>query len=87
MNGKKSGWRVWKQVAGWGLLVLGLAGFVLPVIPGIPLLLAGLAILAHHYVWARKAMDKTKEVAAEAKNAATGGGEAKTSSHVVTPDS
>lgn len=78
--------RVWKQVGGWALVVAGLAGFVLPVIPGIPLLLGGLALLAQDYVWARKAMDKTKEVAASAKSAAGMGEEARPSSHVVTPE-
>ncbi|HJT34980.1 MAG TPA: hypothetical protein VJ783_23330 [Pirellulales bacterium] len=28
------GWRIGRQLAGWGLLALGLAGLVLPVLPG-----------------------------------------------------
>lgn len=28
------GWRIGRQLAGWGMLALGLAGLVLPVLPG-----------------------------------------------------
>ena len=28
------GWRVGRQLAGWGLLVVGVAGLVLPILPG-----------------------------------------------------
>ena len=34
---------------GWALLAIGIAGCVLPVIPGIPFSLAGLIILARDY--------------------------------------
>lgn len=46
------GRRVARQVGGWALLVAGVAGCVLPVIPGIPLLIGGLALLAPEYAWA-----------------------------------
>ena len=56
---KKTGWARWGGLAGgWLLVVLGLVGFVLPVIPGIPLLLAGLALLACEYVWAKRLLDR-----------------------------
>lgn len=34
-----------RTVAAWGLIVLGVAGCVLPIIPGIPILAAGVAML------------------------------------------
>jgi uncharacterized protein len=42
------------------LLAVGIAGCVLPVIPGIPIALAGLFILARDYAWARAALRKAK---------------------------
>jgi uncharacterized protein len=58
---QRTGWRRWARLAGgWLLLIAGLAGFVLPVIPGIPLLLAGLALLAYEYVWARRLLERVK---------------------------
>ena len=43
---------LWGAIVGWFCLLLGVAGLVLPVIPGIPLLAAGLFILSARYVWA-----------------------------------
>jgi uncharacterized membrane protein YbaN (DUF454 family) len=54
----RSGWL--RKASGWTLLAAGIAGCILPVIPGIPLLLAGLLILARDYVWAKNALGKTK---------------------------
>ncbi|HXJ89084.1 MAG TPA: PGPGW domain-containing protein [Candidatus Binatia bacterium] len=36
------------------LLLLGAIGLVLPLLPGIPLLIAGLVILSREYNWARR---------------------------------
>jgi uncharacterized membrane protein YbaN (DUF454 family) len=36
----------------WILVLLGTAGIFLPFIPGIPLLIGGLIVLARHYAWA-----------------------------------
>jgi len=49
-----------RKAGGWALLAAGIAGCVLPVIPGIPLLLAGLLVLAQDYLWAKSALGKTK---------------------------
>ncbi len=57
----RSGWA--RKAGGWSLLLVGLAGCVLPVIPGIPLMLAGLLVLARDYVWARKAVRYVKRKA------------------------
>lgn len=49
-----------QKVAGWSLLAAGLSGLVLPVIPGIPLLFAGLATLSSQHRWARQLMVRLK---------------------------
>lgn len=54
----RSNWA--RKAGGWFLITAGFAGCVLPVIPGIPLLLAGLIILARDYAWARSALHKAK---------------------------
>jgi uncharacterized protein len=43
---------LWGAVVGWVCICVGVLGLVLPVIPGIPLLIAGLFILSARYVWA-----------------------------------
>jgi uncharacterized membrane protein YbaN (DUF454 family) len=54
----------WMRIAGgWFLLGTGIAGCVLPVIPGIPLALAGLLVLSRDYVWARSLLGKAKRKA------------------------
>jgi uncharacterized membrane protein YbaN (DUF454 family) len=40
-----------RSLSGYGLLLLGVAGCLLPVIPGIPFLLAGAAVLGWDH-WA-----------------------------------
>ena len=51
---ERTGWA--RKAIGWGLLVAGVAGCVLPVAPGIPLVLAGLVMLGRDYHWARQAL-------------------------------
>lgn len=46
--------RVAFNAAGWGLLLLGGAGLVLPVLPGVALLIVGLSFLSLEYKWARR---------------------------------
>jgi len=41
-------------VAGWMFLVLGAAGLVLPVLPGVLFLVIGLSFLSLEYEWARR---------------------------------
>ena len=50
------------------LVGLGLLGLVLPVIPGIPLLIAGLAILATEFAWAEVLLNRTKAHVTNAVN-------------------
>ena len=42
--------------AGWVLLMLGAVGLVLPILPGVLLLIVGLSILSVEYAWARRWM-------------------------------
>jgi len=57
----RSNWA--RKAGGWSLLVIGVAGCVLPVIPGIPFAFAGLIVLARDYTWARTALRKAKRKA------------------------
>jgi len=68
VSSRRSGWV--RKASGWALLVAGIAGCVLPVIPGIPLLLAGLLILAQDYLWAKSALGKTKRWAVHVRRKA-----------------
>lgn len=44
--------RVLMVSVGWGFILLGLVGLVLPVLQGVLFLLVGLVILSSEYVWA-----------------------------------
>jgi hypothetical protein len=57
--------RTGSEVLGWLLVAVGLVLLVLPG-PGTLLLLAGVALLAPHYAWARRAMDHLHDAAIEA---------------------
>jgi hypothetical protein len=46
---------------GSSLVFVGLLGLVFPVIPGIPLLVAGLAVLASEFAWADSLLSQTKK--------------------------
>jgi uncharacterized membrane protein YbaN (DUF454 family) len=46
--------RVAFNAAGWALVMLGCAGLVLPVLPGVVLLIIGLSFLSLEYNWARR---------------------------------
>lgn len=57
--------RTGSEVLGWTLVTVGVILLVLPG-PGTILLLAGVALLAPHYAWARRAMDHLHDAAIEA---------------------
>ena len=49
------GWkRAVRFVTGWLLIVGGVVGCVLPILPGVPMILGGLALLGTEYAWARR---------------------------------
>ena len=47
---------LWRLIVGWLCIGAGLLGIILPIIPGIPLLLGGLVMLSTQYQWAHSAM-------------------------------
>jgi uncharacterized membrane protein YbaN (DUF454 family) len=44
---------LWLQIVGWACVVVGVAGLALPILPGLPILLAGLVTLSTQHRWAR----------------------------------
>jgi uncharacterized protein (TIGR02611 family) len=54
---------------GFAILAVGIVLLVTPG-PGLVVIVAGLAILAHEFAWAATALDKAKARAAQAKQAA-----------------
>jgi hypothetical protein len=51
---------LWRNAGGWIFVILGVAGLLLPVLPGVPLLIAGLVLLSADYRWARECLRKVK---------------------------
>lgn len=66
----RSSKRIAVSAVGFALVLIGLIMFVTPG-PGILVLIAGLAVLATEYAWARRALDSAKDRAARAKDAVT----------------
>src|SRR4249919_1984337 len=60
---RRSGKRIAVTVAGTVVLLLGIAGLALPILPGWALIFVGLGILATEYMWARRLLMKAKDVA------------------------
>lgn len=48
-------------VAGWGFILLGIAGLVLPILQGVLFILVGLALLSTQYAWARRLLARLRE--------------------------
>lgn len=46
------------RLAGWSLVGLGVLGLLLPVLPGVLLLLAGVSMLSSEYVWAHRILQR-----------------------------
>jgi DUF2934 family protein/putative transmembrane protein PGPGW len=51
---------LWRTAGGWIFVILGVAGLILPVLPGAPLLIAGLVLLSADHRWAQNCLDKVK---------------------------
>ena len=47
---------LWRMIVGWFCIAAGLLGLILPIIPGIPLLIAGVVTLSTQHRWARALM-------------------------------
>jgi tellurite resistance protein TerC len=48
-------------VAGSVVVVIGIAGLVLPIIPGLVVIPIGVAILATEFIWARRLLQRMKD--------------------------
>ena len=49
-----------KILSGFGLLLLGIVGIIMPVLPGWIFLIPGLVILSDHFVWAKRLLNRAK---------------------------
>jgi hypothetical protein len=65
---RRSGKRVAVTIVGFTLVLAGIAGLVLPIVPGWLLIIPGLALLATEYVWAQRLLKIAKEKATQAKD-------------------
>jgi hypothetical protein len=65
---RRSGKRIAVTIAGFVLVLAGLAGLLLPIVPGWLLIIPGLALLATEYVWAQRLLRIAKEKATQAKD-------------------
>jgi uncharacterized protein (TIGR02611 family) len=66
----RNGRRLGVSVVGAILILAGLAGLALPLLPGWLLIIAGLAVLATEYTWAERALDAAKQKARSAASKA-----------------
>jgi uncharacterized protein (TIGR02611 family) len=66
---RRSGKRIAITVAGVAVILLGVAGLILPFLPGWLLIFVGLGILATEYVWAERLLKAAKRRAVQAKDA------------------
>jgi uncharacterized protein (TIGR02611 family) len=57
--------RIGAVMSGTVLVLAGIIGLLLPVVPGWLLIIAGLAILATEFVWARRLLDTAKARASD----------------------
>lgn len=53
--------KIFLEALGWALLATGIAGLLLPILPGIPLTIAGLLILSSEYAWAKKLIEALRK--------------------------
>jgi uncharacterized membrane protein YbaN (DUF454 family) len=53
--------QVCRTIFGWICLIVGILGLVLPLLPGAPLVVAGLFLLSTDHPWARRTLAWLKE--------------------------
>jgi uncharacterized membrane protein YbaN (DUF454 family) len=68
-----------RHLLGWGLVLLGIIGLILPIMPGWIFLIPGLVILSDYFPWARRLTEWAKRKAhwMEKRGDNTGGSEAR----------
>ena len=66
---KKGGWRLGRQLAGWGLLALGAVGIVMPVMPGWIFVAWGAVILAPDVPFIGRLLDRLAEKVPQLRSA------------------
>lgn len=59
-------------VFGVTILIFSIVGYIMPIIPGIPLTLLGLAILGTEFIWARHLLRKVRSSAEDFMYRVTG---------------
>ena len=69
-------WRLVRIIGGFVLLAVGLVAILIPVLPQVPFIIAGLLLLAREFHWARRLLDWAKRRWDSFRNA-SGGAEAK----------
>lgn len=50
--------KLFRYAAGFGLVLLGIIGLILPVMPGLAFLVPGLAILSQEFPWLDRSLNK-----------------------------
>jgi hypothetical protein len=60
----------WRAAAGIALVAVGMAGTLLPVIPGVPLIVAGMAVLGPEHPWSRAVAGRLRRWRARGKERA-----------------
>jgi uncharacterized membrane protein HdeD (DUF308 family) len=60
MKQRSLGWRWFRIISGWILIILGVIGLFLPFLQGILFLASGLALLSTESRWAKNLMDRLK---------------------------
>lgn len=53
-----------RMIAGYACISVGFLGFILPIIPGLPLLFLGLGLLSVYSPWAARLQEKLKRFVA-----------------------
>jgi uncharacterized membrane protein YbaN (DUF454 family) len=61
--------KVARIAAGIGLILIGIVGLILPVMPGWIFIIPGLVILSEHFDWAKRLTEWLKSKFAEARKA------------------
>ncbi len=65
-------WRLLRIIAGFMLLAVGLVAILIPVLPQVPFIIAGLLLLAREFHWARRLLEWAKRRWHSFRNASSG---------------